>query len=36
MEVEHGMVATELGREGLVIVHKLGVKIQGVTWDCSG
>lgn len=36
MEVEHRMVATELGREGLVIVHKLAVKIQGIAWDCSG
>lgn len=35
-EVEHGMVASELGREGLVTVHNLGVKIQGVAWDCSG
>lgn len=36
IEIEHGMVATALGREGLVIVHKLGMKIKVWHGDCSG
>lgn len=36
MEIEHGMVATELGREGLVTVHKLCMKTKVWHGDCSG